>query len=129
MWPFRRKERPRPRIKTPLGTFEFGNASWSTVPSGSQIWLSVINEEFDVASIARIERILAEIEIWKEKALEHLKTSEWYDTDKTYNLESLDTSDALFDSFGLTFEVVQEPDWTVTVEFTNGVPTVVWAAD
>lgn len=102
-----------------------------TEPSeGSLVVLSSGNE-LDTGAIDRAQALVQGIESYRQRAMDYAKThgANVWDGKGSLTLEAIDITDILYNKVGLTFGVEGQPDFTVTVEFLDGEPHLVWGAD
>ncbi len=130
MW-FSKKARQKPRLKTDIGTFTFDATGWMTEPTEHSLIITSCHAELSLAAIDKARTLLGEIDKYSSIAVDFAKRDggKVWDGKGELVLESVDITDILDGDFGLTFGLHSEPDFTVTVEFRDGKPQVVWGTD
>lgn len=125
------KSKLKPSIRCEFGTLFFDGTGWSTAPDERSLHLFTVNVEFDSRAIQLLADLLKSIDALKSAALSYIAThgNPVWDGSSELVLESVDFTDILQGGFGLGFGTEAQPDFTVHVEFVNGQPSEVWAAD
>jgi hypothetical protein len=110
----------------------FDGTGWATKPLEGELVLLSTNNEFDTEAINRGASLLGELATYREVALNYVHThgqSVWLEQDGNLELEAIDITELPENKFGMTFGVIGQPDFTITVEFENEHPIDVWGAD
>jgi hypothetical protein len=129
---FFKKQRPVPRVKTDIGTFSFDQTGWMTDPSSNKLIFQICSPELDFRVVDRATQLVKDLDLLSRKAIDYARTS---GADVVAGaahqmmLEAVDITDVLEDKCALTFGVAGHPDYTVTVEFRDERPYLVWSAD
>jgi len=128
---FSQKKSPEPYVKSSLGRFTFQETAWMTQPAEGSLVVLASGNELDTRAIDRAQSLLLEIDAYKQRAVDYAKThgANVWDGKGGLTLEALDITDILNNKVGLTFGVEGRPDFTLTVEFLDGSPQLVWGAD
>ncbi len=131
---FKRQPKEKPKVKTPLGTFVFDDAWWTTetqTPLGPMT-IAVVDETFEPEVVAKAQEIISSLASWSEQALAHVQTDR-PETLTEYGKvtpHSLDVTDLLKDnSFNIGYLFEKWPDGELTVIFKDGIPVDIWEDD
>ncbi len=102
-----------------------------TEPAEGSLAVLSSGNELDTRAIDRTQSLVQEIDSYRQRAVDYATThgANVWGGQGDLVLEAIDITDILDNKFGLTFGVKGQPDFTVTVEFLDGNPHLVWGAD
>lgn len=128
---FSKRPRVPPAAQSALGTFRASRDGWMTEPAQGSLTLLYCEQELSAEAVAAAETLLRDADAIIVAARDYARAHGEHVWDGAGELtpELLDITELLTGKFGLTFAVSTDPDFTVTVEFVDGRPQLVWAAD
>lgn len=128
---FSKTPRAGPAVQTDLGTFRFVQNGWTTDPVDGSLVILFSGLELQTAAIEAAAQLIQKLELFVVAGRDYARNHglEVWDGKGELTPELLDITDLLQGKVGLTNGVSDNPDATVTVEFQDERPILLWAAD